>query len=52
LEAAAIMRLLTTGEYSIDKEALPDSIVFMEIPHSGRQNKVDRKILSELIKKL
>lgn len=52
LEATAIMRLLTTGEYSIDKEALPDSIVFMEIPHSGRQNKVDRKILSELIKKL
>jgi acyl-CoA synthetase (AMP-forming)/AMP-acid ligase II len=52
LESAAIMRLLTTGEYSIDKEALPDSILFMDIPHSGRQNKVDRRTLSERLKKL
>lgn len=45
LDARNIMKQLTTGLYSIDKEALPDSIVFMPIPHSGRQAKIDRKLL-------
>ena len=41
------MKLLTSGKYSIDKEALPDKIIFMKIPLSGRQNKVDRKKIRE-----
>jgi acyl-CoA synthetase (AMP-forming)/AMP-acid ligase II len=41
--ATELMKLLKAGKYSIDKEALPDKIVFMKIPLSGRQNKVDRK---------
>jgi acyl-CoA synthetase (AMP-forming)/AMP-acid ligase II len=43
--ATELMKLLQSGEYSIDKEVLPDKILFMKIPRSGRQNKVDRKIL-------
>ncbi len=42
-----VMKKLTFGTYSIDKEALPDRIVFMNIPHSGRQNKVNRKLLTQ-----
>lgn len=45
------MKLLTSGKYSIDKEALPDRIIFMKIPLSGRQNKVDRKKIREIIAK-
>ncbi|NJL74875.1 MAG: hypothetical protein HC892_07440 [Saprospiraceae bacterium] len=41
-----VMKQLTFGAYSIDKEAIPDRIVFMKIPHSGRQNKIDRKLLA------
>ncbi len=41
-----VMKQLTFGAYSIDKEAIPDQIIFMDIPHSGRQNKVDRKLLA------
>ncbi len=44
-----IMKQLTKGENSIDREALPDRIVFRTIPHSGRQQKVNRK---ELVKQL
>lgn len=41
-------RALRTGPYAIDKEALPDYIVYEKIPRTGRQNKIDRK---ELLKK-
>jgi acyl-CoA synthetase (AMP-forming)/AMP-acid ligase II len=40
-----LMKLLQAGKYSIDKEALPDVILFRNIPISGRQDKVDRKAL-------
>ena len=44
-----LLKILQAGQYSIDREALPDKIVFRKIPLSGRQNKVDRKKLkSEL----
>lgn len=48
---AEFMKLLRSGKYSIDMEALPDKIVFMKIPLSGRQNKVDRKQLREELAK-
>jgi hypothetical protein len=40
-----------SGEYSIDREALPDRIVFAKLPRSGRQNKVDKNALRQLQKK-
>lgn len=45
MNANHIMKQLISGKYSIDKKAIPDRIVFMKIPHSGRQNKVDRTLL-------
>lgn len=46
-----IKQLLTDGEYSIDKHALPDRIFKMAIPRKGRQNKIDRAAIAEYIKK-
>ena len=48
---AELRKLLVSGKYSIDKEALPDKIIFMKIPLSGRQNKVDRKKMREILSK-
>jgi acyl-CoA synthetase (AMP-forming)/AMP-acid ligase II len=45
MEARAIEAKLRTGQFSIDREALPDRIVFMKLPRSGRQNKVNRQLL-------
>ena len=42
LSASNIMSALTTGKYSIDKEALPDQIIFQQLPRKGRQSKVDK----------
>lgn len=44
-----LMALLTTGKFSIDKEALPDRIIFTKIPRSGRQDKTDRKALRKML---
>jgi len=46
-----LRRALESGEYSIDREALPDRIVFAKLPRSGRQNKVDKNALRQLFKK-
>ncbi len=45
LTAARIAALLRDGPYAIDREAWPDAIYFMEIPRSGRQQKVDKRLL-------
>lgn len=48
-----VMKLLKSGSYSIDKDALPDKIIFRPLPRLGRQNKVDRKKLRiQLLKEL
>lgn len=52
LKAEDIFQKLKTGIYSIDKEAIPDKIIFSKLPRSGRQNKVNRKELAEQIKHL
>jgi hypothetical protein len=39
------MKLISKGEYSIDKEALPDYIIFKDIPRKGRQSKIDKSAL-------
>ncbi|HSI77173.1 MAG TPA: class I adenylate-forming enzyme family protein [Lunatimonas sp.] len=44
-----IMKQLVSGKYSIDSQAIPDKIVFMKIPHSGRHNKVNRKLLKNIL---
>ncbi len=44
-----LMEMLRHGKYSIDAEAMPDEVVFMPLPRSGRQHKVDKKALRELV---
>ena len=45
-----ILNQLKTGIYSIDNEALPDDILFMQLPRSGRQHKVNKGAIRDLIK--
>jgi acyl-CoA synthetase (AMP-forming)/AMP-acid ligase II len=40
---------LTFGKYSIDKEAIPDEIIFMKLLRFGRQNKVDKKAIRAIL---
>ncbi len=46
----AFRNLLERGEYSIDREALPDRIFFEKLPRSGRQSKVDKNALRERLR--
>ena len=50
LNSNDIYKQLKSGPHSIDRMALPDQIIFSKIPRSGRQQKIDRKKLAELIK--
>ncbi len=50
LSATRIMNLLRSGPYAIDQEALPDSILFQTLPRSGRQHKVDKMALRQLLR--
>jgi acyl-CoA synthetase (AMP-forming)/AMP-acid ligase II len=52
MKADQILAKLKEGKFSIDKEALPDKIIFMKLPRSGRQNKVNRRELAEHIRDL
>jgi acyl-CoA synthetase (AMP-forming)/AMP-acid ligase II len=45
-----ILNQLKTGIYSIDNEAMPDDILFMQLPRSGRQHKVNKAAIRDLIK--
>ena len=45
-----ILNQLKTGIYSIDNEAMPDDVLFMQLPRSGRQNKVNKDVIRQLIK--
>lgn len=47
----SIIQMLKSGNYSIDKETLPDEIVFMPLTRFGRQNKVDRKKIRQQLEK-
>lgn len=47
LREKTILDKLRFGPCSIDQEAIPDRVVFMALPRSGRQNKVDRKAIRE-----
>ena len=49
MDESSVRKALELGEYSIDKEALPDHIIFMKIPRKGRQNKIDKTGLRVLI---
>jgi acyl-CoA synthetase (AMP-forming)/AMP-acid ligase II len=44
-----ILQKLSQGPNSIDKEAIPDKIIFMKLPRSGRQNKVNKNVLVQNI---
>jgi acyl-CoA synthetase (AMP-forming)/AMP-acid ligase II len=45
-----VMDKISYGEFQVEKNALPDDIYFMTIPRKGRQNKIDRSKIIELIK--
>lgn len=44
-----ILNFLNYGKYSIDKQAIPDHVIFKAIPRSGRQSKIDKNKLRSLI---
>jgi long-subunit acyl-CoA synthetase (AMP-forming) len=44
-----VKKSIISGEYSIDSQAYPDKIITMELPRSGRQRKVDKKKLRQII---
>ncbi|GAB0174959.1 MAG: class I adenylate-forming enzyme family protein [Candidatus Altimarinota bacterium] len=46
-----ILSLLKKGKYSIDEFALPDEILFMNLPRKGRQKKIDKETLRQFAKK-
>ncbi|MFN0033563.1 MAG: class I adenylate-forming enzyme family protein [Saprospiraceae bacterium] len=46
----AFKKQLERGEFSIDREALPDLIFFEKLPRAGRQNKVDKNALRERLR--
>ena len=45
-----IKKAISFGPFGIDKEALPDEIILMDIPHKGRQKKIDREYLRKFLK--
>ncbi|MEL6925460.1 MAG: class I adenylate-forming enzyme family protein, partial [Bacteroidota bacterium] len=45
ISEAALRKQLEYGPHSIDREALPDHIIFRRLPRKGRQQKVDRQLL-------
>jgi len=45
LTADHVRKGITLGDHAIDRQALPDKIIMMQLPRSGRQNKVDKKFL-------
>lgn len=45
-----IKKKLLSGLYSIDKSALPDVIIQMDLPRTGRHQKIDKKLLREQLK--
>ncbi|MEO1623525.1 MAG: class I adenylate-forming enzyme family protein [Bacteroidota bacterium] len=51
IEAGELMSQLRSGPYSIDTEALPDKIVFLDLPRAGRQSKIDRHRLKSQIRR-
>lgn len=49
LTESKMLGFLKSGRYSIDKEAIPDKIVFDKIPLCGRHAKLNKKLLKEKI---
>ncbi len=45
-----ILNQLKIGKFSIDLEAMPDDILFMKLPRNGRQHKVNKNAIRDLIK--
>ncbi len=47
--ASWLYQALRSDPYRIDREAMPDEILFRKIPRKGRQQKVDRQTLTKQI---
>jgi acyl-CoA synthetase (AMP-forming)/AMP-acid ligase II len=52
MPAEQVMAKLRSGQFSIDREALPDKILFMNLPRSGRQNKVNRQLVTKQVESI
>jgi len=50
ISESEIRQKLQNSIFSIDKDALPDKIVKMELPRCGRHNKIDKIQIVEIIK--
>ena len=50
IDVVNLKKLLSHGPFQIDKDVLPDKIFQMPIPKTGRQLKVDKVKLKELLK--
>lgn len=50
ISGKALRKQLRQGDFSIDQEAMPDLIIFDELPRSGRQRKVDKNALRARLK--
>ncbi|KAA5545002.1 class I adenylate-forming enzyme family protein [Adhaeribacter rhizoryzae] len=50
LTAKYILDKISYGELQIERKALPDEVVFMQVPRKGRQHKIDRAQIAATIK--
>ncbi len=50
LTSTLIEKNLRAGAYSIDTPALPDRIIIRQLPRAGRQHKIDKTALKQLLK--
>ena len=51
ISEASVAKKLRSGTYSIDIHALPDEIVFMQLPRSGRQLKINKATIQAMVNK-
>jgi acyl-CoA synthetase (AMP-forming)/AMP-acid ligase II len=49
LSRSNVEKKLRSGSYSIDAHAFPDRVVFMKLPRSGRQLKINKMAIKQLI---
>lgn len=45
LSISDLEKQIAQGRFAIDREALPDAVIFKKLPRKGRQNKIDKAAL-------
>ncbi len=51
ISEVSVAKNLQSGTYSIDTHALPDEIVFMQLPRSGRQFKINKAAIGRILQR-